>query len=66
MPPAQDELRAAMRLLEPKIAEFQALARTAAQQYPPSDPMLASLRHHLNLLQQEWDRLHAQLKDLSD
>jgi hypothetical protein len=61
MLPAQDDVRAALRLLEPKIAEFQARERSAAGQYPPGDPMLESLRHHLDLLQQEWARLHAQL-----
>jgi hypothetical protein len=65
MPPAEEELRAAMRLLEPKIAEFRARARSAAEQYPPDDPMLVSIRHHVDLLQQEWDRLHHELKTLS-
>jgi hypothetical protein len=65
MPTPEDELRAAMRLLEPKLAEFQARTREAAAQYPSDHPMLKSLRHHVDLLQQEWDRLREQLKQLS-
>jgi hypothetical protein len=65
MPTPEDEqLRAAMVLLEPKIVEFQARARDAAVQYPPDHPALRSLRHHLGLLQQERDRLRDELKQL--
>lgn len=60
----QDELRAAMRLLEPKIAEFRARTRDAAVQYPADHAVLRSLRHHLDLLQQEWERLRDQLSRL--
>ena len=60
----QDDLRAAMRLLEPKIAEFRDRTREAALQYPPDHPVLSSLRHHLDLLQQEWERLRDQVERL--
>jgi hypothetical protein len=65
MPTPEDEVRAAMRLLEPKISEFQARAREAAVQYPADHPVPKSLRHHIDLLQQEWERLRDQLKHLS-
>jgi hypothetical protein len=64
MPSLEDELRAAMRLLDPKIAEFQARTRDAAAQYSADHPVLKSLRHHVDMLQQEQDRLRDQLKHL--
>lgn len=64
MPTPEDEVQAAIRLLEPKIAEFQARTRAAALQYPPDHVVLRSLRQQLDLLQREWQRLHDELKQL--
>jgi hypothetical protein len=61
----EHDLQAAMRLLEPKIIEFQARWREAAVQYPPDHPILRSLVHQLEMLQQERDRLREQLKRLN-
>ena len=60
----EDEFRTAMRLLEPKIAEFQARARAAAVQYPPDHPVLRSVQQNLAMLRQEWERVRDQLKAL--
>ena len=65
MPTPEDEVRAAMRLLEPKIAEFRARTREASARYPADHPALKSLRHNVDILQQEWERLREQLKRLS-
>lgn len=65
MPSAEEELRAALRLLEPKIEQFEAREREAAAVRPAGDPMLESLRHHLALLREEQVRLREQLRTLS-
>ena len=66
MPTArEEELRAALRTLEPGIRDCEARAREAAATCRPGDPMLAALHRHLALMQQEEQRLREQLKDLS-
>jgi hypothetical protein len=66
MPTAQEEeLRAALRTLEPGIRDCEARMREAAATCPPGDPMLAALRRQLDMLQQEERRLREQLKKLS-
>jgi hypothetical protein len=66
MPTArEEELRAALRTLEPGIRDCEARTRAAAATCAPGDPMLLSLRRHLALLQQEEQRLREQLKNFS-
>lgn len=66
MPTAEEEeLRAALRTLEPGIRDCEARMREAAATCAPGDPMLASLRRHLALLLQEQRRLREQLENLS-
>jgi hypothetical protein len=66
MPTAEEEeLRAALRTLEPGIRDCEARTREAAASCAPGDPMLQSLRRHLVLLRQEEQRLRERLKNLS-
>ncbi|RYF18084.1 MAG: hypothetical protein EOO30_04590 [Comamonadaceae bacterium] len=62
MSDAEDETRAALRMLEPRIADFEALVRDAAATCAPGDPMLQSLRHSLDMLRRERQRLRERLK----
>lgn len=62
MTPVDDDMRTALELLEPKIAEFEARAARTAALCPPGDPLLQNLRQHLDLLLQERHRLQDQLK----
>lgn len=61
---AEDEIRSALRMLEPRIADFEARWRSASASCAPGDPMLQSLAEHLRLLREEQVRLHAHLRDL--
>lgn len=62
MPTHEEEVRAALHLIEPKIEEFEARSREAASLCGPGDPMLDVLRRHIELLEQERHRLHEQLR----
>ena len=62
---AEDEIRSALRMLEPRIADFEARWRAATAGCAPGDPMLQSLAEHLQLLREERLRLHAHLRQLS-
>jgi histidinol-phosphate/aromatic aminotransferase/cobyric acid decarboxylase-like protein len=58
----EDETRAALRMLEPRIADFEARLHAAAAACAPGDPMLQSLRDSLQMLRRERQRLRDQLK----
>jgi hypothetical protein len=59
---AENEIRSALRLLEPRLAEFEARLREAAASCPRGHPFLQSLRDNLHLLTQERQRLRTQLE----
>lgn len=66
MPTPEEDLRAALHLLEPKIVEFEARSREAASFCAPGDPMLQVLHRHQELLEKERVRLLEQLRFLQD
>lgn len=60
----EDEARSALRMLEPRIADFEARLHEATAACAPGDPMLHFLRESLQMLRRERQRLRDQLKQL--
>lgn len=65
MPEVEDEIRTALRMLEPRIAEFESRLREAAAACAPGDASLQPLRDILHLLVVERQRLGEHLKQVS-
>jgi hypothetical protein len=64
MSEAEEQIRSALRLLEPGIADFEARLRAAAV-HVPGEPALRPLRDALHLLRAEQQRLREQLKQFN-
>lgn len=62
MPEAEEHIRSALRMLEPRIAEFEARLREASASHASGDPTLRPLHDTLRLLREEQQRLRDQLK----